>query len=94
MLNEDSVQKILNIGRGEPVNRWFLDFFRTITNEAIIKDAPSATWVVPMYDELTNPAPGEYLAELHFVVRKHTDEPTGAYSPEQVDTETDAQSEG
>lgn len=89
MLNKDSSQKILNIGKGEPVNRWFLDFFKAMAKEAVIKDAPSVTLVVPMYDEQTNPALGEYLAELHFVVRKHTDGPIDC--PAQVDTETNAQ---
>lgn len=86
MLNKKSADKILTMSPSETVNRGFFDLFNATANEAKMMNLPSGTLIVPMYDEETNPLPGEYLAELHFVVRK-VHEPTAADSENTNDQE-------
>jgi len=90
MLNEHCKEIILGLGKGEPLNQAFVDIFNAVANEAAVKKIPSSTFLMPLYDENTNPQPGDYLAELHFVVRK-IDET--ANSSDEVDEGSEEQSE-
>jgi len=93
MLNEDCIKKILTMGQGADLNKAFLDLFRECVNEATIRNLPSVTLAVPMYDANSNPKPDEFLAEFHLVVRK-VDEPATADDNEnKVDEETTSQNE-
>lgn len=63
-------QKVLSLGHGEAVNRGFLDIFRALANEANLDKSPMKTMILGMYDAQSNLQPGDWAAELHFVVRK------------------------
>jgi len=93
MLNKDSADKILTMSPSDTVNRGFFDLFNATVNEAALMNLPSGTLVVPMYDEKTNPLPGEYVAELHFVVRKVYESAT-ADSDDTVEQEAKSESKG
>lgn len=77
-LPTDVEQKIMNLGRGEAINRGFLDIFNAMVNESDIDLSPSKTMVLPLYDASSNLQSGDWAAELHFVVRKvgHVEEKT------------------
>ena len=68
MIAADCEKKILGIA--DRPQQGFLDMFRAIEREAALKDLPASTFVFPMYDENSGLQPGEYAAEIHFVVRK------------------------
>lgn len=67
-LNPDCEKKVLAMGSGEAINRGFLDIFKAVAVE--IGDLPSGTLVVPFYDEHSGIKTGDFVAELHFVVRR------------------------
>lgn len=69
-LPDDVTKKIMALGRGEAINRGFLDLFRAIANEANIDGSPAKTMILPMYDRDSGLKPGDWAAEIHFVIRK------------------------
>lgn len=69
-LPDDVQKKIMGLGRGEAVNRGFLDIYRAMANEANIDGSPAKTMILPMYDKDSGLKPGDWAAELHFVIRK------------------------
>ena len=88
ILPSDCEQKVLALGKGEAVNRGFLDIFRAMANEANIDGSPSKTMILPMYDASSGLQPGDWAPELHFVIRKvesigeqETGEAEGSVSP-------------
>lgn len=64
----DCLRKVEAIGQN--AGRGFADIFRAMATELSLSDDPSQTLVVPMYDETSGLKPGEYAAEIHFVLRK------------------------
>ena len=80
MLHSDCVKKILALGEGEAINRGFLDLFKAVVNDSIATNLPNGTLVVPFYDENTDFKPGDWAAELNFVVRKIGDKDEAADS--------------
>ena len=66
----DVERKIMALGRGEAVNRGFLDLYRVMANEAVLDGSPAKTMILPMYDKDSGLKPGDWAAELHFVIRK------------------------
>lgn len=73
-LLSDTEEKILGLGRGEAINRGFLDIFNALVNEADIDGSPSKTMIMGFYDKDSNLQPGDWAAELHFTIRKVADE--------------------
>lgn len=69
-LPDDVQQKIMGLGRGEAVNRGFLDLFTAMANEGDVDGSPAKTMILPMYDASSGLQPGDWAAELHFVIRK------------------------
>lgn len=69
-LPADVEKKTLALGRGEAVNRGFLDIFRAMANEGNIDGSPAKTIILPMYDKDSGLKPGDWAAEIHFVIRK------------------------
>ena len=69
-LPDDVTKKVMALGRGEAVNRGFLDIYRAMANEANIDGSPAKTMILPMYDKDSGLKPGDWAAELHFVIRK------------------------
>jgi len=65
-LNDKVRTKIANL-RINP--EAMLELFDAVTADAFIRELPSATCVVLCYED-GDLEPGEYAAELHFVVRK------------------------
>ncbi len=68
MIAEDCKKKVLGIA--DRPQQGFLDLFVAISREAAAEGLPARTLVFPMYDENSGLRPGEYAAEIHFVVRK------------------------
>jgi len=62
--------RVMNLGKGEAVNRGFLDIFRALVTEADFDHSPIKTMILGMYDKDCNLQPGDWAAELHFVIRK------------------------
>lgn len=69
-LPDDVQQKIMGLGRGEAVNRGFLDLFTAMANEGDIDGAPSKAMILPMYDASSGLQPGDWAPEIHFVLRR------------------------
>lgn len=69
-LPADVERKVMALGRGEAVNRGFLDIYKAMANEANIDGSPAKTMILPMYDSASGLKPGDWAAELHFVIRK------------------------
>ncbi|MCI0564662.1 MAG: hypothetical protein MN733_39850 [Nitrososphaera sp.] len=72
-LPADVEKKIMNLGKGEAVNRGFLDLYKAMANEANYDGAPSKTIILPMYDSESGLKPGDWACELHFVIRRVDD---------------------
>lgn len=81
MLSHESKECIFGIGidpeinltkdqEGDTIRQGFFDLFNAMANEARIKNSPAQTMIIPMARPGAIIAPGEYMAELHFVVRK------------------------
>ena len=76
MLHSDCVKKILALGQpsgvGLPnsVAKGLLEAFIHIIMDCEDQNLPSGTLVVPFYDENTDPSSDDWVAELHFVVRR------------------------
>lgn len=66
----DVENKIMNLGKGQAVNRGFLDIYKALVNESDMDGAPAKTLVFPFYDRNSKLKPGDWAAELHFVIRK------------------------
>jgi hypothetical protein len=69
-LHPDVEKKILGLGSGEAVNRGFLDLFKAVVNDCIQQNLPNGTCIMPFYDEDSGLEPGDWAAEIHFVVRQ------------------------
>lgn len=69
-LKPDVEDKVMGLGKGEAVNRGFLDVFRAMANEANFDGAPSKTMILPMYDDSSALQPGDWAPEIHLVIRK------------------------
>lgn len=69
-LHPDCEKKILSLGEGESVRRGMLDIFKATVNDVVIQGLPNGTCVVPFYNEESGLKPGDWAAELHFVVRQ------------------------
>lgn len=66
ILNEATKAKLLAL----KVNpQAYLELFEAIAADAEISDIPSATCIVPIYDE-GDLSPGDWAPELHFVIRR------------------------
>ena len=62
-------------------NQAYLELFEAIAADAAMRDVPSATCIVPVY-EYGDLSPGDWAPELHFVVRQVA-EPEPESEPEQ-----------
>ena len=72
MLTAASVEKIEGL---EITAEGVLELFQAVATEAKSMDLPSGTLVTTFYDQESKLVPGEYAAEIHFVVRRvDTDE--------------------
>ena len=69
-LHPSCEDRIMKLGNNESIKKGFVDLFRAVSNEAVLKKVPSATFVQLLYDEDSNLQPGDWAAELHFVVRQ------------------------
>jgi len=96
MIVEACVDKIMALGDNESLRQGFRDIFIAVSNDAETQDLPSATLVVPLYDEACNLQPGDWAPEIHLVIRKidHVEaEDADSSSGDQVEHETTEESE-
>jgi hypothetical protein len=70
MLHSDCISKILGLCQGESVRDNFLSLFEAVQNDAEQQFLPHSTLAYPFYDEDSDLKPGDWVAELHFVVRQ------------------------
>ena len=91
MIVEACADKIMALGDNDSLRQGFRDIFIAVSNDAEAQDLPSATLVIPLYDEACNLQPGDWAPEIHLVVRKvdHVDSSSG----DQVDHETTEEGE-
>lgn len=62
--------KIWTLGDNESVRRGFIDLFNALSNDAEIQGLPSATLILPFYDETSGLQPGDWAPEIHLVLRR------------------------
>lgn len=74
MIHQDCVDRIMAFGDNESIRRGIVDLANACSNDAEQKNLPSATLAIPFYDEQCSIQPGEWVAELHIVTRKVSDE--------------------
>lgn len=70
MIHHQCQERIMKMGDDATIRRGLVDMFNAASKDAQEKDLPSATLVVPYYDDQCNLQPGDWAAELHLVVRK------------------------
>lgn len=68
-LNQDCINKIKAMA-SDNTGQSFCDLFTAIANDSEVQNKPSATLVLPLYDEGSNLRGGDWAPELHFVIRK------------------------
>lgn len=83
--------RILEMGGEGPVRQAFLNLFNAMSDSSDLDNLPSATLVIPFYDEACNLQPGDWAPEIHLLVRKVDHVETKDADPgsrDQVDDQT------
>jgi len=70
MIPQKCTDKVLAMGGNDNIRRAFSEMFTAISDEGEMQQLPSATLVIPFYDEACNLQPGDWAPEVHLVVRK------------------------
>lgn len=70
MIPADCEKKIREMAKADYITQGFVDLFTAVANDSRLKENPSGTLIVPMYDESSGLQVGDYACELHFVVRR------------------------
>ena len=69
MIKPDCESKIRSM-MANSTGQSFCDLFNAIANDASIERKPSATLVLPLYDDTSKLESGDWAPEIHFVIRK------------------------
>ncbi len=82
MIRSECKEIIWGLGDNSSIRQAFIELFDAISDDAMIRELPAVTHILPCYDENSGLQPGDWAPEIHLVLRKVEDVETRNSSPD------------